>query len=109
MSKFFKYIVVGVILGIIDVIPMVLMNLTWDANISAFSMWVIISYLLYSNNLKINHIVKSILLSFLVLIPNAILIAWNNPLNIVPVVIMTLLLSSIMGVVTGKINGKSNN
>lgn len=30
-------IVVGIVAGIVDVIPMVLQNLTWDANLSAFS------------------------------------------------------------------------
>jgi len=106
MNKLIKYLLVGIIVGIIDVIPMLFMKLSWDANISAFSMWVIISFLLYSSNLKINQIVKSIIIAFLVLMPNAILIAWNNPLNIIPVLIMTLFLSSLMGLVTGKIDAK---
>ena len=48
-------ILLGIIAGIIDVIPMIMQNLTWDANISAFTMWVIISYLLYCNNQKYNQ------------------------------------------------------
>ncbi len=106
MSKLLKYLVIGIILGIIDVIPMVVMKLPWDANISAFSMWVIISYLLYYNNSIIHQILKSMMISFFVLFPNAILIGWNNPRNLVPVIVMTLLLSIIMGFLTGKINGK---
>ena len=106
MSKLLKYLILGVSLGIIDVIPMFVMKLTWDANISAFSMWVIISFILYYNNLELNQIIKSIIVSFLVLLPNAILIGWSNPINLFPVIIMTLLLSTIMGFITGKINGK---
>jgi hypothetical protein len=106
MNKLIKYLVSGVIIGIIDVIPMILMKLTWDANISAFTMWVIISYLVYCNNQNINQIKKTIIISFLVLIPNAILIGWNNPIGLVPVISMTLILSILMGFVTGKINGK---
>jgi len=97
---------VGILLGIIDVIPMLFMKLTWDANISAFSMWIIISFILFYNNLIMHQIIKSIIISFLVLLPNAILIGWNNPINLIPVIIMTLLLSTIMGFFTGKINGK---
>jgi hypothetical protein len=97
---------VGILLGIIDVIPMIFMKLTWDANISAFSMWIIISFILFYNNLIIHQIIKSIIISFLVLLPNAILIGWNNPINLIPVIIMTLLLSTIMGFFTGKINGR---
>ncbi len=106
MNKLIKFLISGVIIGIIDVIPMILMKLTWDANISAFTMWVIISYLVYYNNQNINQIKKTIIISFLVLIPNAILIGWNNPIGLVPVIIMTLILSMLMGFVTGKINGK---
>ena len=106
MSKLIKFLITGVIIGIVDVIPMLLLNLTWDANISAFTMWVVISYLLYCNNQKYNQLIKIIVIAFLVLTPNAILIGWNNPINLVPVIIMTLLLSLLMGFITGKINGK---
>ena len=106
MNKLIKFLISGVVIGIIDVIPMILMKLTWDANISAFTMWVIISYLVYCNNQNINQIKKTIIISFLVLIPNAILIGWNNPIGLVPVIIMTLILSILMGFVTGKFNGK---
>jgi len=106
MSKLLKYLMVGILLGIIDVIPMIFMKLTWDANISAFSMWIIISFILFYNNLIIHQIIKSIIISFLVLLPNAILIGWNNPINLIPVIIMTLLLSTMMGFFTGKINGR---
>src|SRR5574344_1980388 len=103
MNKLIKFLITGVIIGIVDVIPMLLMNLTWDANISAFTMWVVISYLLYFNNQKYNQLIKSIVIAFLVLTPNAILIGWNNPINLVPVIIMTLLLSLLMGFISGKI------
>ena len=73
---------------------------------TAFLMWVVISYFVYCNNQNINQIIKSIIISFLILIPNAILIGWNNPIGVVPVIIMTLILSILMGFITGKINGK---
>ena len=106
MSQLIKFLITGVVVGIVDVLPMLFMKLTWDANISAFTMWVVISYLLYCNNLKYNHLIKSIVIAFLVLTPNAILIGWNNPINLIPVIIMTLFLSLLMGFITGKINGK---
>ena len=106
MSKLIKFLITGVVIGIVDVIPMLLMKLTWDANISAFTMWIVISYLLYCNNQKFNQLIKSMVIAFLVLTPNAILIGWNNPINLIPVIIMTLLLSLLMGFITGKINEK---
>jgi len=40
ISKIKAGIVFGIIAGVIDVIPMIFQELTWDANISAFSLWV---------------------------------------------------------------------
>ena len=47
----------GIAAGIIDVIPMILQNLTWDANISAFTMWIVVGFLISTNDLKINPII----------------------------------------------------
>jgi uncharacterized membrane protein len=60
--------------GIIDVIPMLMQNLTWDANLSAFAMWIVVGFLISTSDLKINSIIKGILTAFLVLLPTAILI-----------------------------------
>ena len=52
----------GAIAGIIDVIPMIFQNLTWDANLSAFLMWVVIGFLLSTTQLKVNSILKGIMI-----------------------------------------------
>lgn len=90
-------ILFGIVAGIIDVIPMIIQDLTWDANLSAFFMWIIIGFLIAASSIKINSILKGILISFLVLIPAAILIAWIEPLNLIPIIIMTLILGSLLG------------
>ena len=87
----------GAVAGILDVIPMIIQNLTWDANISAFLMWVVIGFLLSVIVLKLNAILKGILISFLVLLPAAILIGWNEPLSLLPIVIMTSILGGLLG------------
>ena len=90
-------ILLGIFAGIIDLIPMIAQNLTWDANISAFSMWVVSGFLIAATNLKINGIAKGILISFIVLLPSAILIGWKEPFSLVPIFIMTLILGSALG------------
>lgn len=92
----------GAIAGIIDVIPMIVQKLTWDANLSAFSMWVVIGFILSSTNIKINSILKGIIISFLVLLPSAILIGWKEPFSLLPIGIMTLVISSLLGFSIGK-------
>ncbi len=90
-------IIFGVIAGIIDVVPMILQGLTWDANLGAFSLWVIVGFMISTSNLKINAVLKGILISFLLLIPSAILIGWHQPASLIPISIMTLILGSLLG------------
>ena len=96
-----KTIIIGIILGIaagiIDVIPMIIKKLTWDANISAFSMWVIVGFFIATIDLNMNPILKGILISFLVLIPCAFLIGWKEPKSLFPIFVMTLILGGLLG------------
>lgn len=97
MKKARTGIVLGMIAGIIDIIPMVIQKLTWDANTSAFIMWVIVGFLISTVELKMNSILKGIFIAFLVLTPCAILIGWKEPISLIPIVIMTLILGGLLG------------
>jgi len=94
----------GTIAGILDVVPMIIQKLSWDANISAFSMWVIVGLVISSSDFKIPSIIKGVLVSFLLLLPSAILIAWKEPISILPISIMTLILGSGLGFAIEKVN-----
>jgi len=103
MKKLIIGIVLGIVAGTIDVIPMIMQNLTWDANISAFSMWIIVGFLISMIDLKINSIIKGILIAFLVLLPSAILIGWKEPISLIPISIMTIILGGLIGFSFNKI------
>ena len=93
----------GAIAGILDVIPMVLQKLTWDANLGAFSMWVIVGLFIASTDFKMNAVLKGICISFLVLTPSAILIGWREPFALLPIAVMTLLLGAGLGISISKL------
>lgn len=97
MKKQIFGILLGSIAGIIDVIPMIIQKLTWDANISAFTMWVVVGFLIASIDMKMKPVLKGILIAFLVLLPSAILIGWKEPVSLLPITIMTLILGSLLG------------
>lgn len=97
MKKIKNGILLGSIAGIVDIIPMILQNLTWDANISAFTMWIIVGFLIVTIDLNINSIIKGILTAFLVLLPTAILIGWKEPFSLIPIAIMTTILGGLLG------------
>jgi uncharacterized membrane protein len=99
-------ILLGIVAGIIDVIPMILQNLTWDANLSAFTMWIVVGFLIAVIDLNINSIIKGILTAFLVLLPSAILIGWQEPISLIPITIMTIILGGLLGFSIEKIMKK---
>ncbi len=99
-------ILLGMLAGIIDVIPMMLQKLTWDANISAFANWVVVGFLIATIELNINSIIKGILIAFMVLLPVAVLIGWKEPLSLIPIGIMTTILGGVLGFSINKILAK---
>jgi hypothetical protein len=103
MNRVILGISVGICAGTIDVIPMLIMKLPWRADLSAFSMWVVIGFLLVTNNLKLNGIIKGIIISFLVLAPCAIIISSKGAESLIPITITTILLGSISGFIIDNI------
>jgi len=106
MKKIKIGIFLGAFAGIIDIIPMIVQNLTWDANISAFSMWVVVGFLISIIDLNINSIIKGILITLLVLLPTAILIGWKEPFSLIPIISMTITLGGLLGYSITKILDK---
>ncbi|SET00921.1 hypothetical protein SAMN04488587_1921 [Methanococcoides vulcani] len=102
MKKIRLGLTLGVVAGIIDVIPMLIQNLTWDANLSAFFLWVVSGFLIATSDIKINGALKGIIISFLILLPSAILIGWNDPFTLFPILVMTLILGSLLGCLIDK-------
>ena len=99
-------LLIGGVAGLIDVTPMIIQGLTWDANLSAFAMWLVIGLFVLQYDFKIPIIAGSLILSFLVLLPTAILIAWKEPSSLIPISAMTLLLGSLVGFLAGRIKRK---
>jgi len=90
-------ILLGILAGIIDLVPMIVQGLSWDANISAFLFWVVSGFLIATSNLKIKGALKGVLISFLVLLPSAVLIGWKEPISLVPIFGMTLIIGASFG------------
>jgi len=90
-------LLIGVVAGVIDVIPMVMQGFTWDANISAFLLWVVVGFMIATSNLKLPAVLKGITISFLCLLPSVLIIGWKEPISLIPVFAMTLILGALVG------------
>ncbi len=87
----------GAVAGVLDVVPMIVQGLTWDANLSAFSMWVVVGYFVAMTKLPMPSAVQGILTAFLCLVPAAILIGWKEPFALVPIGAMTTAWGAALG------------
>ena len=97
MNPILTGILLGIVAGIIDVIPMIIKKLTWDANISAFTMWIVVGFFISAIDINIQPLVEGILIALLTLMPCAILIGWKEPKSLIPILVMTILLGGLLG------------
>jgi len=105
INKIILGVLLGMIAGIFDMIPMILQDLTWDANFAAFTMWIVIGFFLGSTKLKLNPILKGLIVSYLVLLPSTFIIGWKEPVTLVPILIMTTILGGILGFSIERLSG----
>jgi hypothetical protein len=114
----------GLVAGLIDLIPMFIQKLSWDANLSALSMWIIIGFFISNTDFKINRVAKIVMvgvlpdnskgkwnpfikgsiISLLMLIPAAFIIGWKEPASLIPIIAMTTILGGILGFCIAKAN-----
>jgi hypothetical protein len=87
----------GAVAGVLDLIPMIVQKLPWEANLSAFSMWVVAGFFITTSRLAIPAPLLGLLTSFLCLLPCAIIIGAKEPLSLVPIAIMTTILGIGLG------------
>lgn len=97
MTKIQKGILFGIIAGIVDVAPMIAMRLPWDANASAFTMWIISGFLVATSGLKINKVARGIIISYMLSLPIMIIVFATSFKDIIPMVTMVLILGSFLG------------
>jgi len=96
-------LVLGAIAGGIDLIPMVIQQLPLNADLSAFSLWLVVGVLTAMITAKIPGALKGIIVSFMVLLPCSFIIGWNEPMSLIPIAGMTLILGSFVGFLIEKL------
>jgi hypothetical protein len=97
MKKTVIGIGLGTIAGIIDLIPMIIQKLPFNACLSAFSMWIVIGFLITITELRVHSVLKAIIVALLVLLPNTFIIVWDEPMKLMPILILTLIIGGLLG------------
>ncbi|MDD5146278.1 MAG: hypothetical protein PHN39_00800 [Candidatus Pacebacteria bacterium] len=92
----------GTLAGIIDLIPMIIQKLSWDANLSALSFWIVAGIVIAVSDIKIKGAVKGVVLSLLLLVPITFLVGWQQPASLIPMVVMNIILGAAAGLLIEK-------
>lgn len=95
----------GTVAGGLDIIPMLIQKLSWDANLSAFTFWILAGFLIATSNLKLPAPVKGFFIAFITIIPTAIIIFAQDPVSLIPMSIATLVLGGLLGFLIEKLGG----
>ena len=102
MNKIKAGLIFGMIAGVLDVIPMILMKLPLDADISAFILCVIGGFLIATSDLKLHSVLKGIVIFFLLAFPIMIIVGMGSPQELIPMIVSNLLLGAFLGYFIGR-------
>jgi hypothetical protein len=102
MKKLLISIFIGVCAGVIDVIPMVIQKLNIYADISAFIQWVVLGVFINYIDFKINNTLKGLIVAVMASLPIMVIVYGSDHFSVIPIIIMSILLGSLVGFFGGK-------
>ncbi len=102
MSDILIALIIGIVAGIIDVIPMIIQKMEKSANFSAFSHWVVLGLIIPFVAWDIAPWLKGLIIAEISAIPVLFIVAEKDKKAILPVTIMSAILG-ISVAIAGKI------
>jgi len=93
MNNIFIALTIGIIAGIIDVIPMIIKKIDKISNLSAFAHWVILGLIIPFVDWNIEPWIKGLILGELSAIPIMIMVYPKDKKALIPMIIFSAILS----------------
>jgi len=93
---------IGICAGIIDIIPMVVQKLDKYSTVSAFIQWVVLGVVI--THVQIDGLTgwaKGLIIAVLLTLPIVVIVAKGDRKSVVPILVMTLILGSLIGFTGG--------
>lgn len=98
--NFLLTLLIGIIAGVIDVLPMIKMKVDKYSTLSAFVYYVIVPFIIFGNNWFGDlWWLRGGIVSILMAIPVIILVAKEDKKSPIAMIVMSIVLGSIIGVV----------
>lgn len=93
---------IGAIAGLIDITPGLIQGTDLSISLTGFSFWVVMGPTIAFISLPMSDWLKGLVVASLLAIPGTILMSTIDPKTVVPMVVMTIVLGSLVGFLTGK-------
>ncbi|HLO92269.1 MAG: hypothetical protein ACM3ME_01640 [Chloroflexota bacterium] len=98
MNKFLTALIIGIIAGTIDVIPMIFQRIDKYACISAFVQWVVLGLIIPYVDWNIQPWLKGLIIAEMAALPIMVLVFAKEPQSIIPIVIFSAILGVLVGI-----------
>lgn len=102
MRKILKILIIGLIAGALDLIPLLFVSAPLFNMLSIVAFWLVTTYIILIAKITKNSILNGLILSILLMIPMALAVSATNPKDFVPMMSMAVLLGPIVGYAIGK-------
>lgn len=103
MTNIYIPIIIGVIAGIIDIVPMIIQKLDKYSIISALVQWIVVALVIANIQLGITAWLKGLIVAVLMALPIVILVIKTDSKSAAPILLMSALLGSLIGFISDKI------
>jgi hypothetical protein len=105
MNDIFIAIIIGLVAGLIDVTPMIIMKLEKVANISAFVHYFVLGLIIPFVSWNIAPWVKGTIISFLTALPVMIIVYPKDKKAIIPMIVFAIILGAGIGLAGSRFIG----
>ncbi|HBA84613.1 MAG TPA: hypothetical protein DCZ95_11005 [Verrucomicrobia bacterium] len=102
MPKLVISLGIGIVAGIIDVIPMFVQKLDKYSIISAFIHWIVLGFVISYIQIPVASWLKGILIAEMAALPIAVLVLKSDPQSVIPILLMSAVLGALVGLLTAK-------
>ncbi len=102
MSKLIVSLIIGIIAGIVDVIPMIIQKMDKHANLSAFIHWVVVGVIISYIQIPLAPWLKGLVIAELLAISIMIIVAKEDKKSVIPIITMSAILGIFVGITTAK-------
>ncbi len=102
MGKLLLVLIIGIIAGIVDIIPMILQKLDKYSIISAFVQWIVVAFVITHIQIGVDGWLKGLIIAILMALPVVILVMKTDAKSVVPILVMCAILGSLVGFLCDK-------